>query len=110
MIDSRNKGKRFELQIAKMWMKAFGGRVERSSYASKKLDDMGVDLTNTEPFNVQCKAHERSIDLHTILQNMPNDTNYNIVIHKRNHQASIVAMSMDDFMELVQMLKTNHIL
>jgi hypothetical protein len=41
---------------------------------------------------------------------MPNDTNYNIVIHKRNHQASIVAMSMDDFMELVQMLKANHIL
>jgi hypothetical protein len=41
---------------------------------------------------------------------MPNDTNYNIVIHKRNHQASIVAMSMDDFMELVEMLRRNGIL
>jgi hypothetical protein len=110
MINARNKGKRYELQIAKIWMEAFGGTVERTSYASKKLDDMGVDLTNTEPFNVQCKAHERSIDLHTILQNMPTDNNYNIVIHKRNHQASIVAMSMDDFMELVEMLRRNGIL
>ena len=109
MINARNKGKRFELQIAKMWMEAFGGTVERTSYASKKLDDMGVDLTDTPPFNVQCKAHERSLDLHTILQQMPQDDNYNIVIHKRNHQASIVAMSMDDFMELVTMLKRNYI-
>ena len=110
MINARNKGKRFELAIAKIWMEAFGGNVERTSYASKKLDDMGVDLTDTDPFHIQCKAHERSLDLHAILDRMPIDDKYNLVIHKRNHQASIVAMQLDDFLEIVQMLKANRVL
>jgi len=110
MINARQKGKRFELKMAKLWMSYFGGNVERSSFASKKLDDMGVDLTNTPPFNLQLKAHERSIDIHSILQRMPKDENYNIVIHKRNHQPPIAAMHLDDFMELVEMLKRNGIL
>lgn len=110
MINAREKGKRFELKMAKLWMSYFGGNVERSSFASKKLDDMGVDLTNTPPFNLQLKAHERSIDIHSILQRMPKDNNYNVVIHKRNHQPPIAAMNLDDFMELVEMLKRNHII
>lgn len=105
MINSRNKGKRFELMIAKLWMSLFGGEVERSSFASKKLDDMGVDLTNTDPFYIQCKAHERSLNLHEILERMPQDTNYNVVIHKRNHQPPIAALHLDDFVELLKMLK-----
>lgn len=110
MINARNKGKRFELAMAKVWMEAFGGTVERSSFASKKLDDMGVDLTDTDPFYIQCKAHERSLDLHAILERMPQGENYNIVIHKRNHQPPIVALHLDDFMELVTMLKRERIL
>ena len=105
MINSRNKGKRFELMIAKLWMSLFGGEVERSSFASKKLDDMGVDLTNTDPFYIQCKAHERSLNLHEILERMPQDNNYNVVIHKRNHQPPIAALHLDDFVELLKMLK-----
>jgi hypothetical protein len=110
MINSRVKGKRFELAIAKLWMEIMGGEVERTSFASKKLDDMGVDLTDTDPFYVQCKAVERSLDLHSILDRMPQDTNYNIVIHKRNHQDSIVAMHLSDFMEIIQMLRRNGVL
>ena len=105
MINSRNKGKRFELMIAKLWRDLFGGEVERSSFASKKLDDMGVDLTNTDPFYIQCKAHERSLNLHEILERMPQDNNYNVVIHKRNHQPPIAALHLDDFVELLKMLK-----
>jgi hypothetical protein len=72
---------------------------------SKKLDDMGVDLTNTDPFYIQCKAHERSLNLHEILERMPQDNNYNVVIHKRNHQPPIAALHLDDFVELLKMLK-----
>jgi len=110
MINSREKGKRFELKMAKIWRHMFGGEVERSSFASKKLDDMGVDLTNTEPYNLQLKAHERSLNIHDILERMPEDNNYNIVIHKRNHQEPIAAMHLSDFLEMVETLKANHLI
>lgn len=109
MINSRDKGKRFERKMANIWRNMFGGEVERSSFASKKLDDMGVDLTNTDPYNLQLKAHERSINIHDILEAMPKDTNYNVVIHKRNHQEPIAALHLSDFLELVEMLKANHL-
>lgn len=109
-INSRDKGKRFELKMAHIWMNLFGGEVERSSFASKKLDDMGVDLTNTPPFNIQCKAHERSLDMHSILERMPLNDNYNVVVHKRNHRPPIVAMHLQDWLEMVQMLKRDGVL
>ena len=110
MINSRDKGKRFELSIAKVWMRLFGGQVERSSFVSKKLDDMGVDLTGTDPFYIQCKAHERSLDLHTILENMPHDGHYNVVVHKRNHRPPIAALHLEDFLELLTAMKREGIL
>tara|TARA_R110000796_G_C14264459_1_gene400416 strand:+ start:204 stop:470 length:267 start_codon:yes stop_codon:yes gene_type:complete len=87
-----------------------GGEVERSSYVNKKLDDAGVDLVGTDPFNIQCKAVERSMDLHTVLADMPEDQNYNVVFHKRNNQGQIVAMRLDDFMELIVKLRQAKIL
>ena len=73
MINSRNKGRAFEQRIARIWVSLFGGVVERSSYVSKKRDDAGVDLIGTEPFNVQCKAVEQSMNIHSILERMPVD-------------------------------------
>lgn len=110
MINARDKGKRFELKIAKVWMKLFGGTVERTSYASKKLDDMGVDLTDTDPFYIQCKAVESSINYHQILERMPLDTNINVVIHKRNHQPPVAALYLEDFLELLESMKREGIL
>jgi hypothetical protein len=110
MINSRDKGKRFELKIAKVWMRLFGGDVERTSYASKKLDDMGVDLTNTDPFNIQCKAVESSMNYHQILERMPHKDNINLVIHKRNHQPPVAAMYLEDLLELLTAMKREGIL
>ena len=87
-----------------------GGEVERSSYVNKKLDNAGVDLVGTDPFNIQCKAVERSMDLHTVLADMPEDENYNVVFHKRNNQGQIVAMRLEDFMELIVKLRQAKIL
>jgi hypothetical protein len=105
VINGRDKGKRFELKIAAMWSDKMGGTVERSGYVNKKLDDAGVDLVGTDPFNIQCKAVESSINVHKILDRMPQDTNMNVVIHKRNHAGTVVSMSVDDFMEIVMMLR-----
>jgi hypothetical protein len=110
MINSRDKGKRFELKIAKVWMKLFGGNVERTGYVSKKLDDMGVDLTDTDPFYIQCKAVESSINYHQVLERMPIDTNINVIIHKRNHQPPVAALYLEDFLELLQSMKREGII
>jgi len=110
MINSRDKGKRFELKIAKVWMRLFGGEVERTSYASKKLDDMGVDLTNTDPFNIQCKAVESSMNYHQILERMPHGRNINLIVHKRNHQPPVAALYLEDFLELLTAMKREGIL
>jgi len=107
-INVRRKGKAFERKIAVVWMRLFGGEVERSSFVNKKLDDQGVDLIGTDPFSIQCKAVERSIDMHSILQSMPQDTNINVVVHKRNHQPPVACMTFEDFCDLVQMLKNNN--
>jgi hypothetical protein len=110
MINARTKGKRYEQQIANLWMSLFGGHVERTSYASKKLDDMGVDLTNTDPFLIQCKAVEQSINVHDILDRMPNSELWNVVLHKRNNRGTVVSLRLDDFLELVEAMKANGII
>lgn len=105
VINGRDKGKRFELKVAHMWQDRFNTVVERSGYVNKKLDDAGVDLVGTDPFNIQCKAVESSINVHRILERMPHGSNYNVVFHKRNHMGTVVSMDVDDFMEMVTMLR-----
>jgi len=41
---------------------------------------------------------------------MPHDGHYNIVVHKRNHRPPIVAMHLEDFTELLEMLKRNGVI
>jgi len=41
---------------------------------------------------------------------MPQDTNYNLVFHKKNRQGTIVAMSIEDFKEIIEMLTQNKII
>lgn len=66
------------------------------------LDYMGVDLTGTGDFNVQCKAMERTPPYHEILKKMPKGDKSNIVIHKRNNSGIVVVMGLDDFLKLVK--------
>lgn len=111
MVNGRNKGKRFELRIAEIWARVMGGNPQRTGYVSKQLDDMGVDLTDTDPFLIQCKAHERSISFHDILDRMPHDLGlYPVVIHKRNNRGCVVGMRFGDFLEIVEASRKNGIL
>lgn len=107
-INSRNKGKAFELEIIK-WFNKKGYNSVSSRSESKRLDDAGVDLCYTKPFNVQCKAVEKGLQYHKTLASMPKDTNYNVVFHKKNRSGVVVAMTMEDFGELLDMLISNQI-
>jgi hypothetical protein len=41
---------------------------------------------------------------------MPEDNNYNIIIHKRPNKGEVVVMDKNSFYELVKMLKVNQII
>jgi hypothetical protein len=108
-INARQKGKQFELDIIK-WFNSRGYNSVSSRSESKRTDDAGVDLCYTKPFNVQCKAVEKLGSIHDIIKGMPNDTNYNLVFHKKNRKGVMVTMSMEDFGEILDMLITNQII
>jgi len=109
-INARAKGHTYEREIAKWWRDRGFENCKTSRYESKMLDDLKVDLTNTNPFNCQLKAVENLGSIHKVLDSMPKDSNYNLVFHKKTRQGTIVAMSLDSFKELVDMLKLNKII
>lgn len=102
---NRNKGHGFEREIAGEFRGLGFTGCETSRYASRKTDDQKVDLCFTEPFNIQCKAWKSAPSYHRTLKEMPEDSNYNIIIHRRPYQGDVVVMSKEDFYELVCMLK-----
>ena len=112
-INSRHKGKKWELKAAKILGEALGTEPKRSSYYGKYYDDNGIDLMpdETAPFLVQCKAVETGKYLHDVLEDMMQmEGKYNIVLHKLNRRPPIVAIKLEDFCELIEMLKKNKVL
>lgn len=109
-INARNKGNAFERDMAE-WFRTLGWeRCVTSRAESKNKDDQGIDLCYTEPFNIQLKAVENMGSAHKVLADMPNDSFYNVVFHKKNRQGVVVSMDLDDFREILMMLKANKII
>jgi hypothetical protein len=112
-MNVRRKGKEFELRIAKKLGKALGTEPKRSSYYGKYWDDNGIDLMpeETAPFLIQCKAVETCKYLHDTLANMYQDrSKYGVVVHKLNRRPPVAILTLDDFLEIVEMLKANKLI
>jgi hypothetical protein len=109
-INSRKKGHGYELQIRDWFRKLGWTKAVSSRSESKNKDDQGIDLCFTDPFNIQAKAVEKLGSIHDILAKMPQDQNYNVVFHKKNRKGTIVAMTIEDFEELLEILITNQII
>lgn len=85
---------------------------ETSRYASRKMDDLKVDLINTEPFYIQCKVSNKKLDFCKILEEMPNDSSgiINIVAAKMTSKSGkrfmtkdkLVIMKYNDFLNLLE--------
>lgn len=107
---ARAKGHGYELQIRDFFRDLGWSRAVSSRSESKNKDDQGIDLCFTDPFNIQAKAVEKLGSLHDVLSKMPQDSNYNLVFHKRNRKGTVVAMTIEDFKELIEQLITNQII
>lgn len=105
-INSRKKGNSYELWVInKLQSIGLFPEAVSSRSESKRRDDAGVDICYSDPFNIQCKAVEKLGAVHDILARMPDEANYNIVFHKKNRKGTVVSMSLDDFMEILIVLK-----
>jgi hypothetical protein len=105
MIDSKEKGKRFERWACKWWHCVTGRAVERTAAVAPQLDNAGVDLIGTGIWAVQCKSVERSMDVHQIIDRMPLNAGINIVMHKRSKRGTVVSLRLDDFAWILSKLE-----
>ena len=109
-INARKKGHAFELVVAEEFRKLGFQGAQTTRYGSKQMDDEGVDIMNVEPFTVQCKAVE-SLNVHKAFAEMPDyQGHYRVLFHKKNRQGTLVTMDVEQWLELRDMLKINHIL
>lgn len=100
-INSRVKGKSFELAVIKTFKEKGWTECVSSRSESKRTDDAGIDLCYSEPFQVQCKAVEKlSPAPHDIVKQMPEGMN--VIFHKKNHKGVMVYMTEELFWELVE--------
>lgn len=108
--NSRAVGNTYERQLRLEFIALGWDACQTSRYASKETDDKAVDFTNTPPFNIQAKRWKSAPSYHEVLKSMPDDCNYNVIIHKRPHKGEVVVMEKSSFYEIIQMLKKNGII
>ena len=107
MINSKDKGKRFERWCCKWWHQVTGREVQRTAAVAPQLDNAGIDLICTGLLVVQCKAVERSMDIHAVLDRMPLAAGVNVVLHKRKQRGTIVCMQLDDFAWILEKMESH---
>lgn len=107
--NSRAVGNAYERQIRLELISLGWDKCQTSRYASKMTDDALVDFINTNPFNIQAKRWKSAPSYHEVLKGMPDDNNYNVIIHKRPNKGEVVVMDKKSFYQLVGMLKFNGI-
>ena len=108
--NSRAVGHTYERQLRKEFIALGWDKCQTSRYASREHDDANVDFVHTEPFSIQAKRWKSAPSYHEVLDSMPDDNNYKVIIHKRPNKGEIVVMSKADFFEIISMLKRNGII
>lgn len=99
-INSNNKGKKGELELANI-LKEYGFDDARRSqqYAGINND---ADLVGLPNLHIECKRVEK-LNIHNAVQQMKRDKREDelgTVFHRRNRTEWLVTMTLDDFMEI----------
>ena len=108
--NSRAVGHTYERQIRLELIELGWNDCQTSRYASRETDDANVDFVHTKPFNIQAKRWSHAPAYQDVLKSMPQDDNYNVILHKKPNKGEVAVLSKEDFYELIQMLKSNGII
>lgn len=102
MTNSRDKGKRFEREIAN-YLKEHGYDARRSAQYCGNTGD-AADVVGLPGFHIECKHQERMC-LYDWMDQAVRDSEKSgdtpIVIHKQNRKDTLVSMRLDDFMNII---------
>jgi len=110
-MDVRKKGLDYERKLVNELKVLFNNEeIGTSRNLSRIKDSLKCDILNVPMFNIQAKATEHTPPYHGLLKEMPQNTNYNVIFHKRNNKGEVAVMSKDSFYEIIQMLKSNGII
>lgn len=102
MTNSKDKGKRFEREIAN-YLKERGYDARRSAQYCGNTGD-AADVVGLPGFHIECK-HQEKMHLYDWMEQAIRDSAKSedtpIVIHKQNRKETLVTMRLDDFMNLI---------
>lgn len=110
-INVRQKGLDYERKLVIELKELFGDdNIGTARNLNRFKDSLKCDIVNIPMFNLQAKATESTPSYHSLLKQMPQDTNYNVIFHKRNRKGEVVVMDKESFYEIIKMLKVNQII
>lgn len=101
---SKEKGKRFERLIARMF-REFGYNAHRTAQYKGKTGDAG-DIEGVPDIHVECK-HQEKMQLYAWMEQSIRDTEAEgkgalpVVIHKENKKPILVTMRYEDWVKLL---------
>lgn len=101
---SKQKGARFELEVAHYLQEHGYPDAHRTAQHSGKTGDAG-DVEGVPHLHIECK-HVEKLNLYNAYHQAVRDSSANgdgnipVVIHKRNRQETLVTMSIDDFVQI----------
>lgn len=98
-INSREKGARFERMIASI-LRAYGYYARRGQQFCGANGD--ADVVGLPGIHLECKAVEK-LNLYDAMAQSKRDakdSEFPVVVHKKNHCDILVTIGLDDFMEI----------
>lgn len=102
MINSKNKGKRYELEIVNYFKELGFDNARRSVQYNGKAEEGQADVVGVPFLHIECK-HNESLNIEKAMQQAIRDSRANkknripVVIHRKNGEKSKVTMTLDDF-------------
>lgn len=100
-MNVKDKGNRFERQVAKILREHYGYESRRGVQFRSGQEE--ADVVGLPGVHIECKAVE-SLNLEKALQQSERDAKpneYPAVFHKKNYQPILVTMRTKDFIEMV---------
>lgn len=103
MINSKQKGKRYELEIAKYFRELGFDKARRSVQYNGQVEEGQADIVGVPFLHIECKHNEKLNVEEAMQQALRDNKNKNkipVVIHRKNREKSKVTMRLDDFMKI----------
>ena len=106
-MNSRNKGKRGELELANL-LKSYGYETRRGVQYSGINGD--ADVVGLPGIHIECKRVEK-LNIETAMEQSTRDARFGeipTVMHRKDRKQWLVTMTLVDWMELFQAWENKH--